>query len=265
MRQAGRTTGRRMPRITLLTDFGTADGYVAAMKGVICAAAPGVAVDDASHDVPPGDILAGAWALAAYWRHYPEGTVHVAVVDPGVGGDRRGIAIHVAGRFGVGPDNGIFTRVLGEAGPGPRTAVVLRPPATSSATFHGRDVFAPAAARIALTGSLAGLGPVAVDPVTLPIREASAAGGVVHGEVVHVDRFGNLITNIGRDLLPSPARVSLLGSSCPVVHTYRVAHPGSLIAVVGSRDVLEVSVRDGSAADTLGARRGDAVTVTAAG
>jgi S-adenosyl-L-methionine hydrolase (adenosine-forming) len=261
MRETGRRPGQRTPRITILTDFGTGDGYVAAMKGVICALAPGVAVDDATHDVPPGDILGGAWALAAYWRHYPAGTVHVAVVDPGVGGDRRAIAIEAAGRFGVGPDNGIFTRVLREAGPGQHTAVEVRPPATASATFHGRDVFAPAAARIALAGSLDGLGPAVADPVLLPVPEASHADGVVLGEVVHVDRFGNLITNIGRELLPASARVSLLGSSCPVVQTYRTAAIGSLIAVVGSREVLEVSVRDGSAADTLGARRGDAVTV----
>jgi S-adenosyl-L-methionine hydrolase (adenosine-forming) len=261
MRETGRGPGQRTSRITILTDFGTGDGYVAAMKGVICAVAPGVAVDDATHEVPPGDILAGAWALAAYWQHYPAGTVHVAVVDPGVGGDRRAIAIEAAGRFGVGPDNGIFTRVLREAGPGQHTAVEVRPPATASATFHGRDVFAPAAARIALAGSLDGLGPAVADPLLLPVPEASHADGVVLGEVVHVDRFGNLITNIGRELLPASARVSLLGSSCPVMHTYGTAAVGSLIAVVGSREVLEVSVRDGSAADTLGARRGDAVTV----
>jgi S-adenosyl-L-methionine hydrolase (adenosine-forming) len=265
MSDAGLAPGQRTPRITILTDFGTADGYVAAMKGVICAAAPRVVVDDATHDVPPGDIVAGAWVLAAYWRHYPAGTVHVAVVDPGVGGDRRAIAIRAAGRFGVGPDNGIFTRVLREAGPGQHTAVALRPPATASATFHGRDVFAPAAARIALAGSLDGLGPTVADPVLLPIPEASRDGEVVQGEVVHVDRFGNLITNIGRDLLPAAARVSLMGSSCPLVHTYGVAGAGSLIAVVGSRGVLEVCVRDGNAADALGARRGVAVKVMPAG
>ena len=265
MREAGHTEGQRAPRITILTDFGTADGYVAAMKGVICAAAPGVRVDDATHDVPPGDILAGAWALAAYWQHYPEGTVHVAVVDPGVGGDRRAIAVQVAGRFGVGPDNGIFTHVLRQTGGRPHAAVELRPPDTASATFHGRDVFAPAAARIALRGSLDGLGPAVEDPVTLPVTGAAARDGVVRGEVVHVDRFGNLITNIGRELLPPSAQVMLLGSSCPLVRTYAEGEAGSLVAVVGSRDVLEVSVRDGSAAVALGARRGDAVEVRPAG
>src|SRR5688500_8144127 len=135
-----------MNRATLLTDFGTRDGYVAAMKGVIATIAPSAFVDDASHDIPHGDIMAAAFALRRYWRLYPPGTVHVVVVDPGVGSERAAIALEAEQRLFVGPDNGVFTFV-------PATRVVrMSTPEGSSNTFHGRDVFAPAAARL-LSGS----------------------------------------------------------------------------------------------------------------
>jgi S-adenosyl-L-methionine hydrolase (adenosine-forming) len=272
------------PRITLLTDFGTADGYVAAMKGVIATIAPFVVVDDATHDIPPGDVAAGAWALAAYWRRYPPGTVHVAVVDPGVGGARRALAVRCRGRWLVAPDNGLVTRVLAEAsGAGDDddgALVVALDPArigggAVSATFHGRDVFAPAAAWLAAGRPAEELGTRAAEPpvrLTLPaaVREGEGeVGRGVAGVVVHVDRFGNLITNVPGAWLvggggaggAGSVRVRLAGRDVPLVRTYGDAGPGELLALVGSAGWIEVAVRDGSAAALLEVGRGAVVRV----
>ena len=267
-----------MPRITLLTDFGTADGYVAAMKGVIAARAPDVAVDDASHEIPPGDVAAAAWALSRYWHLYPEGTVHLVVVDPGVGSARRPLAAEARGRFFVAPDNGVLTRVLAEAEDARVVAIEakehFRTPV--SATFHGRDVFAPVAAALAVRAATAhpdgygaildALGPVVTDPVRLPLPAPQRLPGRLLGEVVHVDRFGNLVTNVPGDWVPTGATVRVGdGPAMRVLRTYADVSPGELLALVGSADLLEVSVRDGSAAAALGAGRGSEVEVTLPG
>lgn len=262
-------------RITLLTDFGTRDGYVAAMKGVIAAMAPRAIIDDASHDIAPGDIEAAAWALGGYWRLYEPPVVHVAVVDPGVGGRRRAIVVRADGRLLVGPDNGVFTRVLLEAqdvgilalddAVGARAGVSGRPVASSqpavSATFHGRDVFAPVAAHLALGGTIDELGRPVADPVLLRLPQVRRDAGRVHGVVVHVDRFGNLVTNISQDDASGGARVAVCGRECALVRTYADVEAGELLALIGSRGVLEVSVRDGSAASLLAAERGATVII----
>lgn len=251
------------PRITMLTDFGTADGYVAAMKGVIAELAPTALIDDAAHDIAPGDVHAAAWALAGYWRRYPLATVHIVVVDPGVGGPRRALAIGADGRFLVGPDNGVLSRVLSQV-TAPRVVAIeneVGPSGSVAPTFHGRDVFAPAAAHLAVGRPIGDLGRDIADPVMLELPQATARGGNVHGEVVHVDRFGNLITNIDARLVAGPARVVILGSSCRLLRTYADAEPGALVAVIGSQNVLEIAIRDGSAADALPARRGELVVV----
>ncbi len=253
-----------MTRITLLTDFGTVDGYVAAMKGVIAAIAPDAVVEDAAHDVPPGDVRAASLTLTRYWRLYPAGTVHLVVVDPGVGSGRRALAARVDHRILLAPDNGVLTRVFAEAAPS--AVVALENPAYRlagvSATFHGRDVFAPAAAHLARGTGLEALGPPVPDPVllTLPRAERGAAG--VHGHVVHVDRFGNLITDIPGDWVPPGARIEVGGSDAgPLRRTYADVAPGHLLALVGSAGWLEISVRDGSAAAALDAGRGTPVRV----
>jgi S-adenosyl-L-methionine hydrolase (adenosine-forming) len=248
------------PRITLLTDFGTADGYVAAMKGVIAAIAPAAIIDDASHDVAAGDVHGAAWALAGYWDRYPPGTVHVVVVDPGVGSVRRALAVAAGGRMFTGPDNGVFTYVLDAV---PDAVMIELPVAGSavSATFHGRDVFAPAAARLCLGVPLAQLGAAASGAMRLDIPAAVAGEGAVHGVVVHVDRFGNLVSNIGQAAVGRLGRVSVGGRTCRLRHTYADVDPGELVAVVGSRGFVEVAVRDGSAAALLRAQRGAAVIV----
>ena len=234
-----------MKRATLLTDFGTQDGYVAAMKGVIGSIAPSAFVDDAGHDVPPGDILAAAFAIRRYWKLYPPGTVHVVVVDPGVGTDRQAIALQAEGRFFVGPDNGVFTFIPAEH------AVKLPIPQTSSNTFHGRDVFAPAAGQLLAGKALRHLGEEAVVQVALEIPQPSATAG----EVIAVDRFGNLITNISAKV----AKVEILGGEVAVVKAYADAGDGDVVALVNSDGLLEIAVRNGSAAALLRAGSGTAV------
>lgn len=251
-------------RITLLTDFGTRDGYVAAMRGVIAAITPDATVDDATHDILPGDILAGALALERYWRLYPPGTVHVAVVDPGVGTARRAIAASADGRRFVAPDNGILSFVLRAVD---RADVhEIREPAflhhPVSATFHGRDVFASAAAHLAGRVGPDAVGPLVSDPVMLdPVEPVPDRGGV-SGVILVEDRFGNLITNIPGDAVADGAAVSVEGHApVRVRRTYGEVDPGEVIALVGSSDRLEISVRDGSAADRLGVGRGARVRV----
>lgn len=243
-------------RITLLTDFGTADGYVAAMRGVIASRAPAAMVEDATHDIPAGDVSAAAHAIGAYWELYPPGTVHVAVVDPGVGSDRRAIAVSALGRFGVGPDNGVLTPLLERADAVHEISAegLMREP--RSATFDGRDLFAPAAAYLAAGGLIDRVGAPVAEPILLKTAEPTRGPGGAHGRVVHVDRFGNLISNIPADWAPVGARVQVNGVDVgPVRRTYSDVASGEPIAVIGSRGKLEVSVRDGSAVQHLGAGR----------
>lgn len=261
-----------MPRsavVTLLTDFGTADGFVAAMKGVILSIAPEARVIDAGHDIAPGDVEAGAWVLDQYFSLYPEGTVHVAVVDPGVGTERRALAAGLDGRYLVAPDNGIGTRIFRRAAGLECVSIenpaFLRP--EISRTFHGRDVFAPAAAHLARGVPLAELGPALAGPVRLDLpepRKVEGEGGGLarlEGHVVHVDRFGNLITDIPASWLESRSWVVSVGgvSSLPRIalrRTYGEAVRGEPVAVVGSAGTLEVAVREGSAAAVLDVGRG---------
>ena len=248
-------------RVTLLTDFGTADGYVAAMKGVIAAISPGTVIDDASHDIPPGDVRSGAWALGAYWRLYPPGTVHVAVVDPGVGSERRPLALEVEERVIIAPDNGLVTEVL--LGSDFTHAVEIRNlpllHGDISATFHGRDVFAPAAALILAGLRLPEVGPAVADPVLLPATQPVRDGDAIVGTVVHVDRFGSLVTDIPGAAVTGGFVEVEGGATVPVLRTYTDVNPGGGVALIGSRGFVEVAVRDGSAAVALGVGRGASV------
>lgn len=257
-------------RVTFLTDFGTADGYAAAMAGVIAATAPRAVIDHASHAIDPGDVVTAALSLSRYAFLYPEGTVHLVVVDPGVGTQRRALAGVVAGRFFVAPDNGVLTRVLREAEKW--RLVGLDGPAVqrsggsdgTSATFHGRDLFAPAAALLARGESLEALGVPVSDPVLLSLPDPVRDSTGIRGEVIQVDRFGNLVTDIpGTWVQDGPAPdVRVEGRPAgPFCRTYGDVERGSLLTLVGSLGTLEVSVRDGSAADRLNAGRGARVTV----
>jgi len=272
--------------ITVTTDFGTADGYVGAMKGVMLSIAPHVRLVDLSHQVPPQDVALAAYLLYTVAPFFPPNTVHLAVVDPGVGTRRRAIALRTPQGTFVGPDNGLFTYVLAEARQW--AAVELSNPDYClphvSSTFHGRDLFSPAAAYLAAGIPLQALGPPVTDPVTLPLPHLEIGRGQVEGEVLHADRFGNLITSVGRlrwdgdDLVLIPAfrrdlsppvripamtaRIELAGQALVgIQRTYGEVALGELLALVGSEGFLEVAVRQGNAQETVGARRGYLVRV----
>jgi hypothetical protein len=259
-----RAAADRGGRITLLTDFGTRDGYAAAMRGVIAGITPGTLVDDASHDVPAGDVAAAGWALGNYWRRYPAGTVHLVVVDPGVGSSRRALAAEVEGRFFVAPDNGVLTRVLVD-GSGARLVQIVEPAFMNdvvSATFHGRDVFAPTAAHLATGVALERLGPPVTDPVRLELLVPERSGDTVRGRVVHIDRFGNLITNVPAAWITPRSRVRFAATDLGEVRlTYSDAHIGHAVALIGSSGYLEIGIRDGDAAKMLWKGRGTEVVV----
>jgi S-adenosylmethionine hydrolase len=214
-------------------------------------AAPGLTLVDVTHAVPPGDVRAGAYLLGRAWHRFPAGTTHLAVVDPGVGTERAGLAVTAHGHYFVGPDNGLFTRVLRDA---EVQIVVLTTPAAASPTFHGRDVFAPAAAALATGTPLAQLGqPFGGIPVRLAFREPHHEGKSVVGEVVYVDRFGTLVTNLTPDLVPSYAVIEVEGLEVgPLRRTFGDVPTGGLVAYLGSGGQIEVAVRDGSATRRLG-------------
>jgi S-adenosylmethionine hydrolase len=246
--------------ITLTSDFGTADGYVGEMKGVILSEAPGAVIVDITHEIEPQDVDSARLLVDRCWLRYPAGTVHVVVVDPGVGSARPAIAVQSKGRFLVGPDNGVFSSALAAAD---AKVVALRVPADASATFHGRDVFAPAAARLATGVPLCELGAPHArplvhqdpDPVTLQ-------NGSVAGEVVHADRFGNAVTNLLAVPIRQDAIVEVAGRQLPLVRTYSDVGPGEPLALVGSNGRLEIAVRNGHATRVLGLARGARVVIT---
>ena len=245
--------------VTLLTDFGTADSYVGEVKGTLLALAPSVALVDLTHDIAPGDVAAASFVLGRAWRTFPPGTVHLAVVDPGVGTRRRALAATVGGHHFVAPDNGLLSDVFAAAH---ADVVSLPVPESASRTFHGRDVFAPAAARLATGAALGQLGPAVGDLVHLPPRRVRVEGADVIGQVVHVDRFGTLVTNLPDDAVADDAAVQLGRHSVPLLTTFADVPSGSPVAFVGSGGTVEIAVRDGRADATLGLARGTEVRAT---
>ena len=243
--------------VTLLTDFGLDDAYVGAMKGAILAVHVKASVIDISHGVRPFAVLQGAFLLDSAWRSFPPGTVHVAVVDPGVGTDRRAIAFKAAEHFFVGPDNGLFT-FLNE--PISQTVELPTPP-EAAPTFHGRDVFAPVAARLSAGTALAEMGRARkVEPVRLPDAWASKVGEAWRAQALHCDHFGNVISNLPIRAL---ARIKAAnGMPVRTVETYEDAHPNELVALVGSSGRIEFALREGSAAARLHAAPGETLLVT---
>lgn len=241
--------------VTLLTDFGTADGYVGEMKGAMLSLGP-VQLIDVAHDIAPHDVDGARLALARYWQRYPPGTVHLAVVDPGVGGTRAAIAVESEGRYLVGPDNGTLSPALLHLG---ARCVSLAVPASASPTFHGRDVFAPAAAHLAMGTPLDALGAPHPDPIVRRTPEAHRhPDGAIGGVVITIDRFGNAVTNL---MARRGGTIELPGLSLPIRRTYGDAERGAPVALVGSSGLVEIAVRDGSAAMMLGLARGSAVVL----
>src|SRR5689334_21471102 len=248
------------PIITLLTDFGTADGYVGEMKGVLLSRVGDASVVDITHDIPAQDVDAARLTVARVWRRFLPGTVHLVVVDPGVGTDRAALAVESDDRFLVGPDNGVLSPALLIT---VARAVRLEVPADSSATFHGRDVFAPAAASLASGARLTELGEPLSQPKIRRTPEPTRIGdGALAGEVIRIDRFGNAITNL---VGLRAGTVEAAGRTLMLRRTYGEVAPGSPVAIVGSMGLIEIAVRDGSAARVLGLTRGDSVVFRASG
>lgn len=258
-----------MPRpIALLTDFGLQDAYVGIMKAVILSRCPGAQFIDLSHAIPPQDIFAGALCLASAAPYCPPDTVFLAVVDPGVGSSRRAICLEAAGRLFVGPDNGLLW--LAASAFGVPTAFHLDRAEywlpNPGSTFHGRDVFAPVTAQLALGLAPDHIGSLAPDPVMLQIPPISRNLDGIAGEVIYVDHFGNAITNLRPDDLKEqefPLFFQVAGQfvSGPV-NCYSAVQAGVPTILLGSWGYFEVAIRDGSAALLLGLQRGSPVSVT---
>jgi len=269
--------------ITLTTDFGTGDGYVASMKGVILGINPQATVVDISHSVEPQSIRQASFIIHTSWRYFPEGSIHVVVVDPGVGSHRRAVILKTQSAYFVTPDNGTLSYVLHEvaemqdvhnpvkADQATSRAVQEGCEAVSltkkeywrhpvSATFHGRDIFAPVAAHLSLDIPITEFGEsvdrLTVFPIPVPFKDAT---GHTVGHIIHIDRFGNLVTNLrSQDIPPGGAAVEVRNQR--IDNTSRYYSQGSgLMALIGSNNYLELSFKDGSAASILGARVGDTI------
>ena len=270
------------PLIALITDFGISDPYVGVMKGVIARHCPAAQCIDITHGVSPQQIRQGAYLLRTAYRHFPAHTVFLAVVDPGVGTGRRAVAIRANEQYFVGPDNGLFSAVLEDMPVAAQEIVALRvPPHPISATFHGRDIFAPAAAHLACGAPLAALGDpvsdlvqITVFPVIRPRRAEPSTWRTMIGEVLHVDHFGNLVTTFdgftwrldgtlaayGVIIDPVRTRLTLREGRVSGIHrTYGAVSPGEALALIGSDGQIEIAVNGGSAAVHFGARIGDKV------
>jgi S-adenosylmethionine hydrolase len=260
-----------MTVITLLTDFGIRDGYPGVMKGVIWKIAPDVQIADISHSIMPQNIYQGALALARTAPFFPPGTIHVAVVDPGVGTERRPIGLHLGEYYFIGPDNGLFTLVIENAKAKSTRIQVVHLDQSKywlpeiSRVFHGRDIFAPSAAHLARGVALEELGTIINDPICFPIvRPQSIQSEGLRGQIIEIDNFGNLSTNINStDLLPmGEVSVFIAGQRIDgLVNTFGDRPIGTLIALYGTSHDLIISIVNGDAAHTLNVKVGDYVEV----
>jgi S-adenosyl-L-methionine hydrolase (adenosine-forming) len=261
------------PRIiTMTTDFGTVDAYVAIMKGVILSLAPNTTIVDLSHEVRPQYVSGAAYILRSAYRYFPSDAIHLAVVDPGVGTSRKALALRSSHGYFVGPDNGLFSPVLEdqklvdiESGrlQGDVSAVELNDPTYwldhVSQTFHGRDIFAPATAYLASGVQVEKLGQK-LDMIQLVTQHSPVEhNGAVYGTIIHLDRFGNAVTNVPGKMLPSSPRFDIAGRTLSGLATsYQEER---VVAILGSTGFVEIAARNASAADTLGLRVGDPLVV----
>lgn len=256
--------------ITLFTDFGTRDIYAGVMKGVILSICPDVQIIDLTHEIPPQDIRAAAWQISASYNYFPKGSVHVAVVDPGVGTSRRPILVACDGHFFIGPDNGLFSLLYQSEMP--FDVYVLNQKKyfldKISATFHGRDIFAPVAGHLACGTPPEELGERIRDPVIFSATKPEFDGRTLYGEVVWIDRFGNLITSISKQefekhIQKKPFVIKAGSISLKFLQkTYAGDKKHGIIALFSSSDLLEIAAVSGSAARRLKMGAGAAVTVT---
>lgn len=255
------------PIITLTTDFGYQDYYVSALKANILSINRDVRLFDVSHSIPAQDIMAGAWVIKNTAFLYPKGTIHLCVIDPGVGTDRKPLLLDTDGHYFIGPDNGLFSLITGER---PWKAFEIVNPnlmaSEISGTFHGRDIFAPAAAHLSKGVKPEEFGPSADEIKTYrwatPIHDSEG----IQGWVVHIDRYGNLITNIPESLLRDSSYSALkiyAGTTklSDIHHTYQSVQTGEPVALFGSSGMLEISVNQGSAEELLNVHKGASVSV----
>ena len=256
--------------ITLTTDFGLKDPYVAEMKGAIFTINPDAKLVDITHDVEKFNIRVGAFMLASAAPYFPKGTVHLAVVDPGVGTERRAILVQTKTGFFVGPDNGVL--MLAAQNQGIKHIYELANPKFMlpkvSSTFHGRDIFAPAAAYLDKGVKPHEFGPEVTDPVTPQYATVKKKNNTLIGEVLHIDGFGNIITNIPEKELATPKTVKVklrnVSLKLAFAKTYAQAKPNEPIALIGSHGFLEIALNQGNAAEKFSAEVGDAVEVASA-
>jgi hypothetical protein len=267
--------------ITLTTDFGSSDAYVAAMKGVILSINPQVTIIDLCHSIPPQNIFAAAFMLHTSCPYFPAGTIHLVVVDPGVGSQRRAVLLITPSAFFVAPDNGVLSYIIEqdspgaaefslqirkrELGPGMRAIVLSNPRFWRhpvSFTFHGRDIFAPVAAHLSRGVPPDEFGEETSYLLAFPLpRSQRGGGGELTGHIIHIDHFGNLITDIRRIEIPgSKPIIEVAGRRIEGLST-SYQHGGELLAVIGSSDYLEIAAKNDSAARRLGAKVGDRVIV----
>lgn len=256
--------------ITLTTDFGLSDGFVGVMKGVILSINPDVTIVDITHDIAPQNVEQGAFVFANSYKYFPSNTIHVIVVDPGVGSTRRAIALDADEMIFVAPDNGVLSLAIRHPLSAVRAVHLNRPeywrPHVSN-TFHGRDIFAAVAAHLSLGVPLESLGDPIVDWVKLSsCTTAMRTGNEIVGRVVHIDRFGNIVMNIDEEMLKGMDRtritVTIRGKILHGVRsTYAAVERGESLALISSSGHVEVAVRDGNAAQMLGAKLGDEVVI----
>ena len=257
------------PLVTLTTDFGTRDGYVGSMKGVLLTISPSIRIVDITHALPPHKLVPAALALREACPRFPPGTIHVAVVDPGVGGQRRPILLRVDGRFYVGPDNGIFGMLV--EGGTLQGAWRLRNPAyflsPVSDTFHGRDIFAPVAAHLAAGVPAEAFGETLADPTPLTLPAPRVQPDHMEGRVIHVDRFGNCITNLDatrvrRWSAGSPLVIRAASASLrEISRSYDAVPERQALAIIGSMGTLEIACNRGRGNELLGLGTGDRVLI----
>lgn len=259
--------------VTLTTDFGLRDSYVGQMKGTILRTALRVTIVDVTHAISRHSIVQAAFVIADLWRMYPDGTAHVVVVDPGVGTDRRPIALEVDGQYFVGPDNGLFSRILDAAERDHLTwrGVVLTNPdywrtRQVSPTFQGRDIFASAAAHLVNGTHLSHLGDPLEHPERLRLPSYEVAEDGIRGEIIYIDDFGNCVSNIPAQALPPPGTPGITVacgglSAIPFVATYGLVAEGTPLALIGSHGYLEIAVRQGNAASDFRIDAGTPVVV----
>ncbi|MCX7982530.1 MAG: SAM-dependent chlorinase/fluorinase [Syntrophales bacterium] len=253
--------------ITLTTDFGLIDPYVAQMKGVILSINPQVTLVDITHEIPPQQVKVASFVLGISFPYFPAGTIHVVVVDPGVGSERRGIIVCAGQHTFVGPDNGIFSSVLEKVKKtGYRIYHISNPPHISwlpSRTFHGRDVFAPVAAKLAMGAEPGEFGDEIGEITLLPFNEPKKRGNVIEAEVVYIDRFGNAVTNVSENDLPAGFKIDHLmykGEIAKPAHFY-LDSKEHLACLFNSMGLLELFSPLGSAKDKFGIKTGTQVEV----